>query len=325
MRFPLFTDLRNDAALYRNLRKIFYFIILLFLLDFLISFFLMTGIDSYYGLNGDSQILLIGHSHLMLALDKRQLELITDLKVAKYTREGVNIKERDLMLKHYLLTCKKKPEYIIIGIDPWMFTEEGLSENSYLLFLPFMDTPEVKDYIINSVQSQKDFLIPKFIKSRRYNALLINASMRGYLGNWSNLKFGMIDSLKVAKEIKENNFRRISFNKELINDFSRMLENLKDVKSNVILLNTPVWAPLIDCQRREYEKTYSIIDSLIANHHLKVALVDLVPRFENSSKLFFDPIHMNPDGQFMVTAYFSGLLNGMIHRGKTSISNIGSN
>lgn len=79
----------------------------------------------------------------MLAINKGELEQSTGDKVAKYTREGVNIADRQIMLKHYFAVCKKKPELVVLSVDPWLFTGEGLSKNSFALFYPFMDIPVV--------------------------------------------------------------------------------------------------------------------------------------------------------------------------------------
>ena len=46
--------------------------------------FINRGLNNYWGLNQYSNILLIGHSHLMLATDKTKLESVLNCKVSKY-------------------------------------------------------------------------------------------------------------------------------------------------------------------------------------------------------------------------------------------------
>ena len=301
MALPLYSDLKNDKKLPKNLLRVVIFILVFFILDNVVSFILLKGIDRNYGLGSNSEVLMIGHSHLMLAIDKVLLEKRSGLKVAKYTREGVNVADRKIMLEHYFMTCTEKPEIVILGVDPWLFTGEGLSKNSYVLFLPFIDSPEIKDYVKKSVPKKSDYLKAEFIKTTRYNALLLNASIRGWLKNWNNLKIGTVDSIRIRKEISAGNFRKINFDKNLMNDFSEILDYLSKTNSEVILLNTPVWEPLLTCQREEYTKAMHLIDSLAQSHCPSAELVDFVPRFSKDTKFFFDPIHMNPEGQKAVT------------------------
>jgi hypothetical protein len=245
----------------------------------------------------------------MLSIDKELLENRTGMGVSKYTREGVIITDRKTMLMQYFATCSSIPEIVVLGIDPWLFSGEGLSRNSYKLFLPFLNQPEVKDYVSASVKSKSELLRAEIIKSTRFNALLLNASIRGYLKNWDNLKFGVVDSVRIRKEISESNFRRITFIKELIEDFSKVLDYLAEKDTKVILLNTPIWGPMVNAQPEEYLRSIRVIDSLRVIHCPSADLVDLVPRFSGSTRYFFDPIHLNPDGQNAVTEYFAEVVN----------------
>jgi hypothetical protein len=301
MKPRLISDLENDKRWVHNLVRASAFILLFILLDLTISLLMQTGIERFYGLKSDASVLMLGHSHLMLAVDKPQLEQETGLKVAKYTREGVNMADRKIMAEHYLNTCSKKPESVILSIDPWLFSGEGLSSNSWLLFLPFMDNKNVNDYIKTSSGSQFDYYRYKFIRTSRFNALLLNASIRGWLGRWDNLKIGIIDTLRYSDPESLLSFRPITFNTGLMNDFSSTLDFLKKENVRVILLNTPIWKPLIDAQRQEYDKSMFLIDSIAQKACPGAEIIDLVPEFSADTRLFFDPIHMNPEGQRVVT------------------------
>jgi len=307
----IISDLGNDKRWVRNILRASAFILLFVLLDLTISLFMQTGIERFYGLKGDASVLMIGHSHLMLAVDKPQLEQETGLKVAKYTREGVNMADRKIMAEHYFSTCSDKPKTVILSIDPWLFSGEGLSSNSWLLFLPFMNNKNVNDYIKTSAGSRFDYYRYKFIRSSRFNALLLNASIRGWLGRWDNLKIGIVDTARYSDPESLRNFRPITFNSGLMNDFSSTLRFLKKENVQVILLNTPIWKPLIDAQRQEYEKSMYLIDSLAQKACPGAEIVDLVPQFSADTRLFFDPIHMNPEGQRVVTEEVGKYLIGI--------------
>jgi hypothetical protein len=259
---------------------------------------------------------MIGHSHLMLTIDKVHLEKATGLHVAKYTREGVNIADRKEMLKHYFSTCEKKPQIVVFSIDPWLFSGEGLSKNSWMLFLPFMDAYEIRDYIKTSVPKRIDYLRYKWVRCSRFNAVLLNASLRGYLKNWNNLKFGLIDTVRLNNKIISGDYRRIYMNQELIEDFSSVIHYLKEENVKTVLLNTPVYKSLIEVQNTDYIHVISAIDSISKAIYPETIIVDLIPRFSHNSSLFYDPIHLNPQGQKVVTEYFAGVLDSIFIKGK---------
>lgn len=297
---PLVNDIRNDRRFGRNLLRVLLFIVILFVFDFIISLVLLKGIERFYGLRSDADVLMIGHSHLMLAVDKVTLEEESGLAVAKYTREGVNMADRRVMAQQYFDICSVPPETVILSIDPWLFSGEGLSLNSWKLFLPFMDDRGVNSYVRSSAK-KFDFYRYKILRSGRFNAQLLNASARGWLKNWDNLKFGVVDTVRYNSEAALRGFRTITFNRELMDDFSATLFFLNSRNTRVLLLNTPVWEPLINAQRAEYNRSMFLIDSLAREHCPGAEIIDLVPEFAHRTELFFDPIHMNPEGQRVVT------------------------
>lgn len=301
MMVPLSADLKNDKRWRRNLLRVLLFVALFLVLDLIISVFLLKGVERDYGIKSDAEVLMIGHSHLMLAIDKVMLEKESGLKVAKYTREGVNMADRRVMAEQYFSTCAGKPKVVIFSIDPWLFTGEGLSKNSWLLFLPFMDDHGVKEYVKSSAPHRFDYLRYKYIRTSRYNPQLLNASLRGWLKNWDNLKFGTIDTVRYGSDEALHTFRPITFSAELMDDFSSTLDYLRKEDVRVILLNTPVWQPLVNAQKAEYERSMFLIDSLAQRHCPDAEIIDLVPLFSGRTELFFDPIHMNPEGQKAVT------------------------
>jgi len=307
MQNNLIQDIKNDPELGKNIRKIFLFIILVFCLDYAVSVVLESGIKKFYGLDINAEVLMNGHSHLMLAIDKVSIEKQLNTSVAKYTREGVNVADRYLMLRHYLSGNAKNCKLVVYAIDPWLFTGEGLSRNSYTLFYPFMDNPDVDAYVRKHSEGQTDYFFHKWVRSSRFNVSLINASFRGFLGNWANLKFGLLDTIALKRDIARGNYRRIRIDKDNVVVFDKTLELLgsKDIK--VVLFNTPVYHALTDVQRSETEKVLDLI-KVKASRYENIHVIDLTPYFQKKKELYYDPIHMNPDGQKAVTAAFSSVL-----------------
>lgn len=303
MKINLVQDIQKDRFFMRFVWRTILFVFFVFLLDFAFSSFLQRGIEANYGLNKNASILLVGHSHLMLALDKTAIERVMSTDVAKYTREGVNIADRYIMLRQYFEGKSDNCKIVVLGVDPWVFTGEGLSANSYMLFLPFMDNTAIADYIHNNIKSEFDYYRYKFFRTSRYNTTLLNASLRGYLSNWDNLKFGRLDSVQLASEINKGNYRKVEIKNENMQELKKILAFLHAKKVKVILLNTPVYSPVTEIQKARVDEVFNLIKSWIVAYP-EMHFLDLSPSFNTQTKLFFDPIHMNPEGQKVVTESF---------------------
>jgi len=313
MRNNLLEDIRNDAGMGKSLIRISIFIALLMTLDYAVSVYLEKGIKRFYGLDVNAEALFVGHSHLMLAVDKGSFEDRTGMQMAKYTREGVNVADRYIMLKHYFDGRPGKSRLIVYGIDPWLFSGKGLSANSYQLFYPFMDNPEVDSYVRLHAENIFDYLGHKYFRSSRFNSLLINAALRGYLGNWSNFKIGKLDTAKLEQEIASGEYRRISFDQENIDVFNKTLPFLSSHAQTVILLNTPISGIMAKAVRSDDDKAIAMIRSM-ASRYQNIHVVDLAPEFETQSELFYDPIHMNPEGQKRITDVVSVVAESLLVR-----------
>ncbi len=278
--------------------KLTAFVLVFFLLDFFISLFLLNGLNKYYGLGEKTDIALVGHSHLMLGIDKESIENETGVKVAKYTREGVNVIDRKIMIKQ-LLTSNTDIKTLIYGVDAWTFSSEGLSSNSYKLFYPFLEDSAIDDYIYNN-STTSEYLTKKIIRTTRYDELLFSSSIRGYLHKWTNLKFGTIDLEKLKSNIANNQYRKIENSKYNIKIFKETLTLLKKKNIKVILLYVPTIDLLSNVLDLKYDMTINLIDK-IALEYDNVEFLNLQEPWSHNHKIFYDPIHLNPKGQVTIT------------------------
>ncbi len=302
----LINDIRKDTKALSYFKKILFFFILLLLLDTLVAAFLLGGLNRYYGLKQHTDIALVGHSHLMLGIDKAALEEGTHQKVSKYTREGVNVADRNIMIDQ-LLQDNPTLKVVVYGVDAWMFTGEGLSNNSYKLFYPFMSQPDENTYI-NEKASFFDYWQHKLIKTSRFNELLLNATFRGYLHNWANFKFGTIDTTKFKSEIIEGKYRKINSNNANRLIFEKSLKNLLIKNIKVILL----YVPTIDLYNRTEPKKFKTEINYFRNIPTAipgVSYIELIEPLSHDYSIFFDPVHLNPKGQKIVTEQLAKELN----------------
>lgn len=294
----------------KYIKKVILFILLIFALDYAISSVLLTGINRFYGLTQHSKILLVGHSHLMLATKKEELEKQTKFPVSKYTREGVSVADRYVMVKQFLSSpYSDSLQIVIYGVDAYSFTTSGLSENSYTLFYPFMENNVMDSYIYENVQNKYDYWIHKLFKTSRYSELLLNAAGRGWLSNWSNLKFGEVNVEKVKKEVTNKKQRKIVINPQAIATFKETLELITKRGIKIILLNTPLIDILNDAEPKQYREVTSIFENLATNNALIEYWDYNQPPYSTDYSLFFDPIHLNPKGQQVITEKIIKQLN----------------
>ena len=294
----LINDIKKDGLALNYLKKALLFLVLLIIIDLGVSQFLLGGLNRYYGLSESSEIAFVGHSELMLGIDKAKFEKETHRKTSKYTKAGVNVADRELMIDQ-LLRQNPALKVVIYGVDAWMFTGEGLSVNSYKLFYPFMSQFEVSSYI----QKQAtffDFWQHKLIRTSRYDEELIVYSFRGYLSNWSNMKFGTVDTLKLKKAIEAGNYRKINSNLDNRIIFERTLKKLNNRGIKVLLVNMPTidYYNRISSEKFNYETNYF---KNIAALNNGISYLELIEPFSHDYSIFFDPVHLNPKGQKLIT------------------------
>lgn len=282
----------------RKIISIILFITLFISLDRGVGWGINKGLDQYFGLDKNATVLFIGHSHLMLAVDKTGFEHKTGVTVSKYCREGVNVADRYVMLKHYLsLPNKDSLKVVIYGVDQFMFTGKGLSQNSYKLFYPFMENQAMDTYIKESTD-RYDYWLHKLVYTTRYSDALLNSSLRGWLGNWNNYKIGNLNVNELQEQIKKGEQRHIHFEQDLIENFEKTLELLKQRGIVTILINTPIAKVLNEYEPVAYQKFNDYIQSKVDSS--SVYYWDLNPEYADQYELFFDPIHLNVKGQQVI-------------------------
>ncbi len=275
------------------------FFIGLITLDRALGLVLNKGLNTYFGLKQHSEVLLIGHSHLMLSVDKENFEKGIHKKVSKYCREGVNVYDKFEMVKQYLSSpYSDSLKVVIYGVDQFMFNDTGLSQNSYKLFYPFIDNPTMNEYIKEST-TPYDYLLHKCLCSTRYSDALINSAIRGWVHDWSNYKYGKLNVDNLKSRVKNGEERHICFDENMIKKFEETITLITEKGIKVILVNTPIAAPLNDFEPEKYREIINYFNKK-AESIDGVYYWDLNPEFSNKYDLFFDAIHLNVDGQKII-------------------------
>lgn len=283
----------------KHIIHILLFLTAFFVLDHIIGFCLNRGLSNYFGLNEPAEVLLVGHSHLMLAVDKTRFESGTGTRVAKYCREGVNVGDRHEMVKHYLsLPNSDSLRVVFYGVDQFMFNGGGLSQNSYKLFYPFMDNPIIDEYIRSSTDCY-DYVIHKALWSVRCSDALLNSAIRGWRDDWSNYKIGKLNLPALERQIEQGKQRHIKFEQSMMETFESTLDLLEKRGVVTVLVNTPIARALNEYEPEEYARIIDYFQSKADSSDL-IYYWDLNPGFSDRYELFYDPIHLNADGQRVI-------------------------
>lgn len=290
--------LKSENKLYRLLILI---IILFVAVDNIINNVLLKGVNNYFGLNQYSELLLLGHSHLMLATDKERLERETGMQVSKYCREGVNVSDKKAMIEHFLNNgYADSLKYVLYGVDLATFTGDGLSKNSYTLFYPFMDNKSIDNYIKEHASSI-DYWVHKLIKSTRYNDDGVkNSAIRGWMNNWDNLKSNTIDIESYRRQLEKGDERHIKMNSELMRQFDESIQMITERGVKVILVNTPTLDLLNDFEPDKYTAIIKWYHCYAANNPM-VEFWDFNPDYASDYSIFSDRLHLNSNGQKIIT------------------------
>ena len=277
-------------------------ILLFFACDFAVERFMKHGVDEMYGLNQYAEILLVGHSHLMLATDKQQMEKDLGVKVSKYTREGVNVSDRKIMIQQFLDSgYGDSLKVVLYGVDLCTFTGEGLSASSYKLFYPFIDDEKIGNYI-HQQGGAKDYWLHKLVRTSRYSDDgFKNGAFRGWLHNWSNLKNGTVDIEAYKQRLQNGDERHIQMNQKLISEFKETIEMLTQRGVKVALVNTPTLDLLNNFEPDKYQMMVDWFQTY-ANEEPLVEYWDFNPEYSSHHELFYDRIHLNVEGQKVISS-----------------------
>lgn len=279
--------------------RLLFAILALFGMDYGLDSFLKKGLDKGLGLDQHSKVLIVGHSHLMMGLDREMMEKELHCKVTKHTRSGVGMAERYLMTKMYLDSpFSDSLKVVIIGVDPFSFNGSGLSENSYMLFYPWMDQREIGKFIKDATDPAT-YYAHKVFRTSRYSDDLIKQSIRGWRNDDRNYKTTIFtDSLFEANRGKW--IRPILFDKGLMDKLDSTIMICTDRGLNVILLQTPILNVLTNMYNEEYRKIIAYYQSLDEKSE-KVTFLNYCTDYEEQHNLYFDPIHLNRNGQILIT------------------------
>ena len=302
MAVELVEDLRGQKGAVKTFAvKLVVFLLVLLAADRVLAWALKSGVDKYFGLDRSAEVLLVGNSHTVLGVDKVGLGSRLGMQVAKYARQGANLRDRLAMIRQYIHKHPDAVKTIVYDVDAHIFTTKGLSGNSYRLFYPFMDNPVVKAHILKAKPDWGEIFLRSALKTSRFSEVTLGLSVRGHLGKWTNLKSGTLNTARLKQDIKNGNFRRISFDPKARDLFDKTLEYVQDRGIALVLAYIPTVDLYNQAEPEKYEKSINLLKKAAAQYP-NTYFVNYNPKLADRHDIFYDRFHMNPKGQKLVTS-----------------------
>ncbi len=292
------------VAVERSMKKFLFrlalFVGLICILDRGLAALLQRGLDRYYGLDKQAGVLCIGHSHTMLGIDGQRLEQGLEMPVAKYAVNGANTLDRLAMVKHYIGSRPGPVRLVVYDVDDHTFTGAGLSSNSYRLFFPYLDNPDIARHIKESAGSWEECNSRRLLTLLRFNSVTLNLALRGTLRRYENFKTGQVDITALRNDIGNGRRAPIAIDQEMVNAFA---ETVRYIRANNALLAL-FCIPTVDLVNNEEKVRHERMMEIFRNYAASdkgITFLDYNPTFSHRYELFYDSVHLNKKGQQAVT------------------------
>lgn len=300
----------SNFLTYSNILRALVFLAVMVGLDLAIGYALEDGLKHYFGMDGKVDVLCVGHSRTILGIDTEMLSRETGLKVSKYAVNGANTVDRDAMIRQFL---GEHPEVrlVIYDVEASTFSNDGLSSNSYRLFFPFLDNPEMNSYLRQQCRSRSDLLVRKFVRTARYDEVTFSLALRGTLGMNRNLKYGRFDEGSARRWLKKGKNRPVKIDPKSYQAFRSTIDFLKSQEVPVLLVDMPTVRLL---NQAEWPASKGVRDIFrgFGEQYDNVDYFDLSTDYQNEYGMFYDMIHLNAQGQKVVTARLAEKVKGKL-------------
>lgn len=289
-------------------KKVALLIFLFFLIDLLLSFLLINGLNRYYGFNNQNEILVNGSSMAASGFNKETIERLTGKEVASYCQNGASVEDRKAMIEYYFSNQTDSKNTVIYEVNPLLLSQQLTAENVYTRFFPFMDEKSMDAYIKKNTD-KLDYLIHKIIRTSRFDSGLIISILRDYFGKNENIKTNQIDNNAIKKLEEQRGKKQVIINTDQKSVFESTMDLLSDQKSQIILVMMPMYQAKLQSFDSVGYLALSKYYENYANEKPNVKYIDMNESDIVKSKYYFsDPLHFNKYGQKKLSEMISSII-----------------
>jgi hypothetical protein len=309
-RLPLLDDLRAQTPRLRAAcRPLLLFALGLAVADFALDRLLYAGLQRYFGMRGEATVLCVGHSRTVLGIDRAGLQRLSGLPTAKFAVNGANGTDREAMIRFFLA---RHPEVkvVVYDVEASSFTSRELSSNSYRLFFPFLDQPDMRRYLAREAPSPSEVWVRRIVRTARYDETTFWLAVRGWRADDRNLKAGQIDMGRERERIAQGKARPVRIEPAARDAFLRTVRFVRGRGVRLLLVDMPTADVLNAVDAGAREAVRQTFRDLAASDP-GIVYLDLSREYETRHELFYDAIHVNAAGQRVVTERVAGAVRGM--------------
>lgn len=278
-----------------------------------IGWFLNNGLNAYMGLDKQTAVVCVGHSHTMAAIDDELLAKNLGVQVAKYALCGVNTFDRQAMLQHYFNEHPQGTRLIVYDVDHLLFNSEPKQSTAYRQLYPFMDNPQMGAYLREQAWSSSEYYARKILKTLRYSDATRNNAIRGHLAKkvqgWKSR--ANINAIKKDLVLNPEKYR-IKMHQESINALIDTINLAERYNVRMLLVFLPTMDIVNSLEPEKYNKVIAVYEQLVRSHK-NVTFINYNDKYASEYRLFYDSTHMNQDGQLLMTKELSSEIVSLIN------------
>ena len=303
--------------MFKLVTKIIVLLVCVFATDFVINCYLKKGLNRHYGFDKAAKVLCIGHSRSDHAIDKQRLEQVLKVQVAKYAVAGMDTFDRFTMLRHYFSEHPNEVNIVVYDVDFYTFNGRtfapGKKMNQYRQLFPFMDNEEIDKYV-KTRSLWSEYVTRKYIKSLRYNDPKVMA--RAVINHFKSAQIPTdifdVESFKKNMTLKKNNNDILVIDPNNVKYFEETMRLIRSQQAKIVLFYLPVTDFELDKIDQGYrEKVTSMLRRYDAENP-DIVFIESSRKYEHSYNLFYDSLHLNRDGQALVTDDLARELQGIM-------------
>ncbi len=277
--------------------KLAMFCAILLVLDLTGSALLKRGLELYYGLAKDADLLIVGHSRTVLGIDQEILEQKLHCSVAKYAIEGTSLVDHREMIEQYLDAHPHSVKALVYIVDDYTFGK-GLGQNQYRLFYPFMESPNIAKHIRSNSTGWPEYVARKYLRLLRFSDTNLQSLARmGFMGKRElapdlRINLPALQS-RIAKLKLDDQKKILPGNVELYDSIIRLARGRY---ARVVLFYLPFIDLINDDEYADHDKGLAIFRASAAQDP-GVLLIEIDAAYSHRHDLFSDATHPNRLGR----------------------------
>jgi len=296
--------------------KLILFALIVLITDYGIDIYLKDGLDRHYGFRNGAEILCIGHSRSVHAINKSRLEQGLKVPVAKYAVAGMDTFDRLAMIRHYLGEHPRQTKVVIYDVDYYTFNGRIYNPEhmkQYKQLFPFMDNADIDSYL-KSKSTWSEYYSEKYLRSLRYNDP--NVFARAVISHFHSdtIPPQIFDYKNYRSNLAKsgNPAIHLTIHPDTVRCFEETLALLKSNNIRTVLL----FLPFVDLEQdridSEYRKKVIGMFRQYAGRDPGVLFIDSNMKYADNHRLFYDPFHFNSFGQELVTDDLIGVMKPIV-------------